>query len=177
MIRGQVKEFCGRSAETRKRYCLPGGRLDDILETVDTVSEEANRNTMYVIHAGTNDISSTRPADLLEKYKRVIRKFKGKSRHVLVSEILPRMTREEDSHKSSLNDAALRVNTGLKNLCRAEGVELISTWDHFNKQQHLYNDDGLHLNGVGAARFGRLLNEAVILHSKNFLRGGFRAGP
>ena len=34
-------------------------------------------------------------------------------------------------------------------------------WNDFYNQADLFQGDGLHLSGVGAARFGRLLNEAV----------------
>ena len=34
-------------------------------------------------------------------------------------------------------------------------------WNDFYKQSGLFQSDGLHLSAVGAARYGRLLNEAV----------------
>jgi len=162
IIRGQLAEFCARSANTRKRYCIPGARIDDVSSAIEVVSRSAGSNSLYVLHVGTNDIQSTRTEDLLAKYQRAIRRYKVKSDHVLVSGILPRI-----NAFAGFNEKAYAVNTKLKELCVNEGVAFTSLWDNFYEKAYLYRGDGLHLNPVGSARLGRLLNNAVVCHSKN----------
>ena len=172
MVRGQLTEFCGRSADTRKRYCIPGARVDDVSAAIEVVSHGARPNSLYVLHVGTNDVQSTRAEELLAKYQRAIRRYKVKSSHVIVSGILPRVR-----IPTSLNDKAYAVNTGLKELCTNEGVTFTNAWDHFYEQPHLFREDGLHLNAVGSARLGRLLNDEVVRHSKNYWRGRGTENP
>ena len=131
----------------------------------EIVSQGAGPSSLYVLHVGTNDVQSLRTEDLLEKYRRVIRRYKVKSNHVIVSGILPRI-----KARTGFNDKAYTVNTELKELCTNEGVVFTSTWDKFYEQPRLFCNDGLHLNTVGSARLGRLLNEAVVNYSKNCLR-------
>ena len=82
ILRGQLIEFSGRAQfsgrapNNRKRYCIPGARLDDITDVCGEVTSDADDNTLFIIHAGTNDVSSTRPEELLEKYKKIIRQFR-----------------------------------------------------------------------------------------------------
>jgi len=91
MVRGQLVEFCGRSSNSRrKRFCYPGARLDDITAACDDVTSEADQNTLFIIHAGTNDVETTRSEELLEKYRRMINQYKLKTNgnNILISEIL-----------------------------------------------------------------------------------------
>ena len=162
IVRGQLTEFCARKADVRKRYCIPGARVDDVSAAVETVSHGAGANTLYLIHVGTNDVHSTRTEDLLAKYRRAIRRYKVKSNNVIVSGILPRVGTYTD-----FNDKANNVNTELKEICINEGVAFTNAWHHFYEKPHLFRGDGLHLNPVGSARLGRLLNDAVVYHSKN----------
>ena len=96
------------------------------------------------------------------KYQRAIRRYKVKSNNVIVSGILPRI-----KAFTGFNDKAYTVNNKLKELCISEGVAFTDMWDHFYEKASLFRGDGLHLNPVGSARLGRLLNDAVICHSKN----------
>ncbi|KAK3886028.1 hypothetical protein Pcinc_009804 [Petrolisthes cinctipes] len=61
MVRGQLTEFCGRAPKSRKRFCIPGGGLDDVIDSVDEVTSLAPDNTTYVIHVGTNDVFKRAP--------------------------------------------------------------------------------------------------------------------
>ncbi|MPC53529.1 hypothetical protein E2C01_047424 [Portunus trituberculatus] len=64
IVRGQLSEFCGRASKSRKHLCMPGGRLDE--------AACGSKNSLFVIHAGTNDLENTRSEELMEKYKRMI---------------------------------------------------------------------------------------------------------
>lgn len=169
LVRGQLTEFCGRNTETRRRYCIPGAKLDDITSAVDAVTELAKEDTVYLIHAGTNDVQSTQTQALLSKYRQVIRRYKTKSPHVIVSGILPRI-----SAYAGFNSKASNINTSLKEICDDEGVAFTNAWYHFLERPDLFWNDGLHLNEVGSARFGRLLDEAVKSFSKSLSKNGGR---
>lgn len=173
IVRDQITEFCGRAPRTRKRYCIPGAGIDDVIAAVDEVSSLASMNTTYVIHVGTNDIQRFRSEELLDKYRHMIRKYKEKSNKIIVSGILPR---KKAGHR--FFDMATSINRRLTNLCNVENIGFINTWDNFFYDSSLYLDDGLHLSQVGAARFGRLLNSAVKdFNSKNENVATRQSGP
>ena len=169
MVRGQLVEFCGRSSNSRrKRYCYPGAKLDDITAVCDDVTSDADQNTLLIVHAGTNDVLATRSEELLEKYRRMINRFKSKvdGKNIIISDILPRVGAEQIFY-----DRAFSTNNRLQTLCAQENVQFINLWNNFYHDTHLYQADGVHLNSVGAARFGRLLCDQVSRHkSKNAVR-------
>ena len=156
LCRPLLTEFCGRAPRSRRRYCIPGGGVDDVIAAVDAVSSQAPENTTYVIHVGTNDVQRTRSEELLDKYRKMMRTYKEKSNKVIVSGIIPR--RQAGSRFYAF---ASSLNRRLENLCKEENVGFVSTWDNFYYDSSLFSVDGLHLSPIGAARFGRLLDDAV----------------
>ena len=162
IIRQQLGEFCGRAQKTRKRFCMPGGRLDDFTAACEEASTECDENTLFILHAGTNDVEFTRSEELMHKYKMMIESFKRKSRNVIVSGILPRRGASREFF-----NRAFSTNNRLKTLADEEGITFVDFWNDFYGKWRLFSEDGLHLNSIGSARFGRLLNEAVIQYRKN----------
>ena len=156
IVRGQISEFCGRARKTRKRFCMPGGRLDDITAACDEAVRGAEDNALFVLHAGTNDVLSTRSEELMEKYKRMIQRYKNKSHNIIISGILPRT-----KAPTVFYDRAFSINSRLRSLCTEEEVDYVNLWDDFYNKPFLFQEDGLHLNEVGAARLGRLLSNKV----------------
>lgn len=132
----------------------------------DELTKDSNENTLFVIHAGTNNIKNTRSEALLDKYRKMIKKYKTKSSNIIISGILPRI-----NGANSFYDRAFSINSRLGNLCKEEGVEFLNLWNHFYDQKILFWKDGLHLNSVGSARLGRLFNDAVNAYqTKNMSR-------
>ena len=156
IVRGQISEFCARAPATRRRFCIPGGGVQDVIDCIDEVTDQAPANTTYVIHVGTNDVQRYRSEELLDKYRQMIKAYKIKSSKVILSGILPRRQAEHRFYS-----AATSINRRLANLCSEENIGFVNSWDHFYYDASLFSSDGLHLNQVGAARFGRLLDEAV----------------
>ena len=156
IIRGQLEEFCGRARPTRKRLCMPGGRLDDFTEACNEATNGSNNDTFLIVHAGTNDVQSTRSEELMEKYKKMIHAYKNKSRNVMISGILPRMAAPD-----AFYNKAFSTNNRLKSLCQQGNVEFIDLWNDFYNKPLLFSRDGLHLSDIGSARFGRLMSEKV----------------
>ena len=68
IVRGQISEFCARAPATRRRFCIPGGGVQDVIDCIDEVTDQAPANTTYVIHVGTNDVQRYRSEELLDKY-------------------------------------------------------------------------------------------------------------
>ena len=156
LVRPLLSEFVGRARGSRKRLCMPGGCLDDITAACNEASSGAENNALFVIHAGTNDVEDTRSEELMEKYRRMIQRYKTKSPNVIISGILPRT--KAPSH---FYDRAYSTNSRLRSLCTEEGVDYVNLWDDFYNKPFLFQNDGLHLNAVGSARFGRLLSNKV----------------
>ena len=127
-----------------------------MIAAVDDVSSQAPANTTYVIHVGTNDVQRTRSEELLDKYRKMMRTYKEKSNKVILSGIIPRR-----QAGSRFYACASSLNRRLENLCKDENVGFVSTWDNFYYDPSLFSGDGLHLSPIGAARFGRLLDDAV----------------
>ena len=156
MIRQQLTEFCGRVKRRRRVFCMPGAGIDDVTVMKDKVSEEATADTLFVIHAGTNDVRKTRSEELLDKYRKLIQQYKTKSSNIMISGVLPRIAADDLFYSK-----AFSLNSRLRNLCKDHGVEFVDMWNDFYNQNGLFHTDGLHLSAVGAARFGRLLSESV----------------
>ena len=156
MIRQQLTEFCGRVKEKRRLFCVPGAGVDDITDLFDQVSEEATNESLFVLHTGTNDVRKTRSEELLDKYRKLIEQYKTKSSNIILSGVLPQIAADNYFYSK-----AFSLNKRLKTLCRQHGIEFVDMWNDFYNKTGLFKDDGLHLSSVGAARFGRLLNEAV----------------
>lgn len=168
IVRGQLDEFCGRARAKRKRLCMPGARLDDITAACEEATSNSDANSLFILHAGTNDVKNTRSEELLEKYKKMIQTYKNKtnSTNIIISGILPRIQATDTFYSK-----AFSTNNRLKTLCSQEGVEFINMWDDFFDRPDLFWRDGLHLSGIGSARFGRLLSDKVSLfRQKNQVR-------
>ena len=158
LVRSQLNEFLARAPATRKRFCIPGGRVQDVIEKVKEVTDQAPATTTYVIHVGTNDIQDpkSKSEELLDKYRQMIKAYKEKSSKVILSGIIPRTQAGQRFYSF-----ASSINRRLANLCSEENIGFVNTWDHFYYDDSLFSIDGLHLSQIGAARFGRLLDGAV----------------
>lgn len=165
IVRGQLEEFCGRNPRKRRLYTIPGAKIDDVIGNVRRIKENSSDETTFILHVGTNEIHSTRSEELLDKYRKLIHNFKASSNHIILSGILPRITWRTDFFSK-----ASYINNSLKAICHEENIEFVNFWNNFYENELMYRPDGLHLNDVGSARFGRLLDKAVnTFHSKNDL--------
>ena len=68
---------------------MPGGRLNEISAACDETTSNSNPNTLFIMHAGTNDIMDTRSEELLEKYRQMIQWYKSKINKIIPSGIPP----------------------------------------------------------------------------------------
>ena len=135
---------------------MPGGRLDHITAACEEATSGSTNDTLFIVHAGTNDVHHSRSEELMEKYKRMIQTYKAKTNNIVISGILPRIRATNTFYSK-----AFSINQRLKTLCSQENVDFISMWDDFYDKNDLFLRDGLHLNDVGSARFGRLISDKV----------------
>ncbi len=70
---------------------MSGKGINDITDMMDEMSEEATANSLFVIHAGTNDVRKRRSEELLYKYHKLIQQYKIKSSNILIADVLPRI--------------------------------------------------------------------------------------
>ncbi len=105
---------------------MPGAGIDDVTEMMDKVSEEATADTLFVIHAGTNDVRKTRSEELLDKYRKLIQQYKTKSNNMMISGVLPRVAADD-----LLYSTAFSLKSRLRNLCTDHGVEFVDMWNDF----------------------------------------------
>lgn len=78
MARKQLVAFFGRSLNIRrKRFCYPSAILDDITAVFDGGTSNGDKNTLIFVHAGTNDVQTTRSEVLLEKHLRMINLYES----------------------------------------------------------------------------------------------------
>ncbi len=76
----------------------------------------------------------------------MIRRFKQKSSHIIVSGIVTRINAFTGFHKKASD-----INNRLKSLNQDQEVAFTNAWHHFNDKLDLFRPDGLHLNEVGSA--------------------------
>ncbi len=95
---------------------MAGAGIDDVTEMMEKVSEEATAETLFVIHAGTNDVRKRRSEELLDKYRKLIQQYKTKYNNI--SGVLPRVESDDLFYSKAFN-----LNSRLRNLCKDHGVE------------------------------------------------------
>ena len=135
---------------------MPGAGIDDVTDMMDKVSEKATIESIFVILVGTNNVRKTRSKDLLDKYRKLIQQSKTKSSNIMISDMLPKITASNLFYIK-----AFSLNNRLRNLSKDHGVEFVNMWNDFYNRTDLFHNRDLHLSTVWAARFGRLISEAV----------------
>ncbi len=135
---------------------MPGAGIDDVTDLFNQVSEEATNESLFVVHKGTNDARKTRSKNLLDKYRKLIQQYKTKSSKIMISGVLPRIAADNGFYSKPFS-----LNNPLETLCKEHGIEFVNMWNDFYNKPGLFKEDGLHLSPVGAARFERLLSEAM----------------
>ena len=155
LVRGQGSEFC-REKRRRKHRCYPGRKIEDVTERVDYLVENSTEDSMFVTVVGTNNLRCDTAADIIEKYRAMIREFATRRRKVAVCGIIPRY----DVGPAIFRKMSV-VNREVEALCRQENMYYFDLWHHFCLDRTLYARDGVHLNSVGQARLGRVLGECL----------------
>lgn len=124
---------------------------------------------------GSNDVYKKEAVtnELIDKYRNLIKTMKEKSDNVLCLGILPR-----SFLGFKFSSKAIYFNARLEEICKAENVSFANFWESFDNHKYLFRKDGVHLNDVGDARLGRLLDSEIkkIHKEKMYKKQVFREG-
>ena len=155
IVREQKSEFARRAPQIRRVICGPGKGVEWLNQQVEAFTPK-DRDSAIITAVGTNDLTQKRPLELVQRYEQAIRNLRSKSDRVLVCAVLPR-----PRDGASPNNMVRQVNRHLKDMCGRTGAVYLDVHPHFDASPGAFRD-GLHLSGWGAARFGRLVHQAVV---------------
>lgn len=165
IIRHMDKEFVKRNRRKRRRICIPGCGINEVEN--ELAKNTIDKNGLIITLVGGNETykKETRNVELLNKYKALLTRMKQKTNNGVVVSILPR--KREGLRMTS---KTIFFNTKLEELCEQNNIKFVNIWNQFD-DSNLFMQDGVHLNDVGNARLGRLLDTAVkdFYKSKDFL--------
>ena len=117
----------------------------DMLDYVKPIEKDFDPE-VYVIHIGTNDLTTDKTLDeIFSEILCLIKGLKTDKNKIVVSTIVPR--------GAACNTNAEKLNTLLKEICENNGIETISH-DNINMNKHL-SKGKLHLNDKSIPRFVR----------------------
>ena len=117
----------------------------DLLDYIKPMQRDLDLE-VYVIHIGTNDLTTDkRPDEIFSKMQRLIKELKTDKNKIVVSTIVLR--------GDAYNAKAEKLNNLLKAFCENNGIDTISH-DNINVKKHL-NKGKLHLNDKGISSFVR----------------------
>ena len=156
------EEFCSRRNRKRRRMYLSGGDIDDITAAINSELKDDSNEHLVLLSSG-NDVALKRPSELYGKYKSLLNSLIDKRRGVACVGIVPRLSWNKYEYNQGCS-----INKMLEELCRVLNIAFINVWDEFQDQKLLYARDGIHLNSIGNARLGRLIDTGFISHIANF---------
>lgn len=116
---------------------------------------------MFVYLVGTNNVVKGRSEEVVDKYRKFVGKLRDSRRRSVVCGLLPR-----HDVNSLILSRMLGINERVRDLCSREGVMFVDVWNHFIHDRTLFANDGLHLNCIGKARLGRVLDQEVLVELK-----------
>lgn len=156
MVKNMDKEFVLRNKNKRKCKSYSGATISDVKNELKNI--DIKSDTLACTMIGSNDIyrNETNTNDLIQKYKDLLKTIKEKSKNVLCFGILPR-----NFMGVRYLSKAMYFNHKLEELCTSENVFFANLWSNFSDDNSLFRKDGVHLNDIGDARLGRLIDMEV----------------
>ena len=138
--------------------CLPGARIEHVTERVEKIMGRGKGGNILV-HIGTNNADKEGTTAIVDKYRKLLKKTKeARVEQIILSGILPVFGNMIDGYR---NSKGMAINGMVKRLCKEEDVGYVDLWDSFVGKEEMYERDGLHLSGKGAAVFAEGLSAAV----------------
>lgn len=164
MFHGQEKEFSNQ--QKTKVYSYGGSSLTGkkrLGNHIDDFTQAADRNTLFVIHVGTNDLLDRKSTsdEILIKYKQLLQSIRDKtlSSRICVLGLFPVLY-------ESLNETSERklLNELLHEMANDENILFLSVWEQFARDinfKSFFNSGGLHLNHFGSAKLSNMLSDLI----------------
>lgn len=134
-----------------------------ILHEVVTVSRLSLGPVVLVIHAGGNDLCSTRVPELLSVMRSDMERFKSFFQDLVLvwSEIVPRVAWNGARNPSAIERARRLINSRVSRWVRAAGGVVVRHRQLEGDNRHLILEDGVHLTPIGQDIFLSGLQDGI----------------
>ena len=122
--------------------CLPGARIEHVIERVEQIMGRGKGGTILV-HIGTNNTDKEGTTAIVDKYRNLLKKTKQARAwvgQIILSGILPVFGNRIRGYR---NSKRMAVNGMVKQLCKEEEVGYVDLWDSFVGKEKMYARDGL----------------------------------
>ena len=116
--------FCEANRARRMTCCLPGARVQDVVERYKKVVEGTGKEALF--HVGVNNVGRVMSEELVDRYRELLRQIKESGRRCIVSGVLPRQ-----GVRGWWLSHALGLNERLMRMCREDGVGFMDEWSRF----------------------------------------------
>ena len=115
--------------------------------------QNSEEDATVILNLGSYDVHNYQAKDVKYQMKNLVNELKVRkeNRSLKIVEIIPHLYNE------GLNKKIKIVNNYVKNLCEAEHISFINTWDKFINGKRLYVKDGSQLNRKGKKVLGDML--------------------
>ena len=156
MVRYLDRTFCEKQRKKRMRVCFPGAGVRDVTERYDRVVAGSARESVVVLHVGSNDVERVRSEELIGRYRELLEKVGRSGRKCIMSGVLPRM-----NVGSMWHARAIGLNERVKEMCRSMNVQFMDEWSKFYGRKELYAIDKVHLSKRGVDVLSDCLERAI----------------
>ena len=156
MVRYLDREFCEKERKKRMRVCYPGAGVNDVKERYENVVNGSARDSVVVLHVGTNDVDRVRSEELMARYRCLLEKVRDSGRRCVVSGVLPRCQAGSRWHSR-----AIGMNERVQKMCEEMGLSFMDEWREFSGRKELFAMDGVHLSRLGVKVLSDCLERAV----------------
>ena len=150
------RTFCEKERKKRVRVCFPGAGVNDVAERYERLVKGAARDSVVVLHVGTNDVDRVRSEELVARFRSMLEKVRESGRRCVVSGILPRC-----QVGSGWHSRAIGVNERVRKMCEKMGMFFMDEWCEFYGRKDLFAMDGVHLSRKGVKMMSECLEKAV----------------
>uniref|UniRef100_A0A8C3IF96 SGNH hydrolase-type esterase domain-containing protein n=1 Tax=Chrysemys picta bellii TaxID=8478 RepID=A0A8C3IF96_CHRPI len=155
LLRRTEAPICRPDISSREACCLPGARIQNVMEALSRIIQPSDYYPMLLIHVGTNDIARCDTERIKSDYRALGVRVKEFGAQVVFSSILP-----VKSRGLGRNRCIMEENAWLRRWCRQESFGFLDHGMLF--EEGLLGKDGVHLSRRGKTLFGHRLANLVM---------------
>lgn len=165
MLHGQRKTFVKDNINSRV-FSYGGASLTGkkrLSNFIDDFTRDTNSNTLFVVHAGTNDLldKECTSHEILAKYKQMLNSIRERSNsnQICLLGLFPVLSEslKETSERKVLNQL-------MHEFANDQNILFLSVWEQFACDPNFksfFNDGGLHLSHWGSKKLRNMLNNFI----------------
>ena len=114
--------------------CLPGARIEHVIEMVEQVMGTGKGGSI-VVHAGTNNAAREGTTAIVKKYRNLLTRTKqARIGQIILSGILPVIG---DRNQGYRNSRRMAINILVQQLCKEEDVGFVDLWSKFAAKEDM----------------------------------------